>query len=104
MSGRKKQFIVEILKKMDLHSIFPDMNELGIVSESEYFNVFEIMKSDGLVSGSIVDGDIKITIKGIEYLEKRDTDIIIGCVRKKYSDKNLIHSDIINLFIDSRIF
>jgi hypothetical protein len=78
----KKESIIKILDSLNENSKVPPANELGLDQEG-YGEILEIMQQDNLIFGANIsragqgnkvhmvftDGT-KITIRGIDYLEK----------------------------------
>ncbi|QSQ09779.1 hypothetical protein H0A61_02160 [Koleobacter methoxysyntrophicus] len=78
----KKKIILKILKSLESESKVPSKEELGL-ELGEYGEILEIMQHDNLIFGvdiirggqgnkvlKVITRDAKITVKGIDYLEK----------------------------------
>lgn len=78
----KKENIIKILSSLNENSKVPTNNELGL-DEEQYGEILEIMEHDNLIFGTNITragqgnkvqmvwtDNTKITVKGIDYIEK----------------------------------
>ena len=81
----KKELILKVLDSLNSASKVPSKEELGLDKE-QYGEILEIMQHDNLIFGATITrsgqgnpvqfawtDNVKITIRGIDYLEKNKT-------------------------------